>query len=442
MFRPALLILVMTLVARSAPAAIDEFLAGLRSADERRRREALEALVADPGCVPEADFPRARRALLDLLEGEARSDLRGLAARALATRRTAESDLRIVERLGRESDWRAQRPMLDALTGSVDAPLALLLEQRIFREPRLDVRILWIEALGRSDAPGAAAAIRRVAGIPLDWPLAQAAAIALSRFPEPETVDRLVEMLAGGDEAVCAAAHESLVKLTGMRSLPPRPAEWEAWWRERRAGFVFPGNAPPPDGEVRTVPTEGVTLPRYYDIPIRGRRVVFCLDASASMWGRKFEAAVVELSRAVRCLPTSYRFSVLFFNEHPVPWKEELVPAYPFQKLELLTTFSGLTTKKYTNIFDTLERALGFAGFGRYALAEPPGVDDVFLLSDGEPNRGRYRDTKGILAGLAELDPRHTVRIHTVSVGELPRELLAEVARARGGGHVHIEAPR
>jgi hypothetical protein len=442
MSRPALLPLVLLLFARPAPAGIDGFLAGARSPEEGRRREAVGALLSDPGFVSGEDFPRARAVLLAMLRGDSRADLRGLAALALSTRRTAETDLAIVDQLGGESDWRAQRPMLDALTGSVEGPLASLLEARVFKEPRLDVRALWIEALGRSDAPSAAPALRRLSGIPLDWPLAQAAAIALARFPEHKTVECLVEMLAASEECVRAAAHESLVKLTGMRSLPPEREAWGRWWREHREGFGFPVAAPPPGGEVRTVPTEGVTLPRYYDIPIRGRRLVFCLDVSASMWGRKFEAAMTELARAVRCLPTTCRFSVLYFNEHPIPWKEELVPAYPFQKLELLTTFSGLTTKKYTNIFDTLERALGFAGFGRYALADPPGVDDVFLLSDGEPNRGRYRDEKGILAGLEELDPHNTVRIHTVAVGETPRALLGAIAGARGGGHVHVEAAR
>jgi uncharacterized protein with von Willebrand factor type A (vWA) domain len=170
--------------------------------------------------------------------------------------------------------------------------------------------------------------------------------------------------------------------------------------------------------------------------------VIFCMDVSASMWGPKIEAAMAELALAVKSLRTRNRFNVIFFNEHPYVWRDELIPAYPFQKLECVTSFSDLTTKKYTNIFDTLERALGFAGLGRFALKDAPGVDDVFILTDGEPNRGRYRDTKGILAGLKALDPRKLVRIHAISIGDTPKELMAAIAEQQGGRHAHVDARR
>ena len=69
-------------------------------------------------------------------------------------------------------------------------------------------------------------------------------------------------------------------------------------------------------------------------------------------------------------------------------------------------------------------------------------MDEVFLLTDGEPNRGRYKDTRAILAGLAALDPKRTVRIHTVSVGEDPKALMSAVAKRHGGRHYHVEAKK
>ncbi len=431
----------LVLLALCSSARAGDVLAGLRARDPDARRQAIDALLADPGALGEEEFGKARRVLLDLLEGDPRPEVRGLAARALATRRTTESDVRTVERLGREDDWRAQRPMLDALAGCRDEAVLALLVRRAFGDPRLDVRALWVEALGRLDHPRAAETLRSLAGAPLDWPVAIAAALALSRHAHPESVRRLIDLLWSDDDGVRTAAHESLVALTGERALPAKPGPWAEWWERRKEGFVFPG--PPAPGEVvATVPAEPATVPTYYDIPIRGRRVVFCLDVSASMWGMKSEAASRELERAVRSLPSFCRFAVIFFNEHPLPWREEMTPAYPFQKLACVATFAGLETKKYTNIFDTLERALGFAGLGRYALPDPPGVDDVFLLTDGEPNRGRYRDTDGILAGLRELDPRGSVRIHTVSVGEKPRALLELIAKEHGGRHAHVEAAK
>ena len=216
------------------------------------------------------------------------------------------------------------------------------------------------------------------------------------------------------------------------------------WWVENREAFEFPGEPKPDpaDGELKTVTGATTSVPTYYDIPIRGKRVVYCLDVSASMWGPKFEAAKKELARSIRTPPTTYRFDVIYFNEHPYAWAEDMIPAFPFQKLDCVTVFADLTTKKFTNIFDTLERGLGYAGIGRFALKDPPGVDEIFLLTDGEPNRGRRKDRKGILAGLADLDPGKKVRIHTISIGDDPKELMAAIAADRRGQHVHVPAKK
>ena len=39
----------------------------------------------------------------------------------------------------------------------------------------------------------------------------------------------------------------------------------------------------------------------------------------------KIKAAMAELSRAIRCLPSTHRFNVIFFNEHPMPWRKDLL---------------------------------------------------------------------------------------------------------------------
>jgi hypothetical protein len=315
------------------------------------------------------------------------------------------------------------------------------LEKKSFGDPRMDIQPLWIEALGMCEGEQVLDRLAKLAAIPLKWPAAQAVAISLGRHPSVLAVDRLVDLLWSEDPGVRSAAYESLVKITGKRDLPEAAAPWVEWWGKNRETAKLPAGRPP-DEEVRTVPAEPGTVPTYYDIPIRGRRVVFCLDVSASMWGPKFDAAKAELDRAIRTLRTNQRFNVIFFNEHPYPFAADLAPAYPFQKLSCVTTFEDLETKKFTNIFDTLERALGYAGIGRFALEDPPGVDDVFILTDGEPNRGRRKDTKGILAGLAELDPAKRVRIHTISIGDDPKDLMEKIAAQQGGRHHHVDAEK
>ncbi len=437
-------LLVLLLIAFGATAEEDPFrdlMADLSSRRPERRREGLMRLLNDPTLVPDDRWERTRRSLLKTLEKDRKADLRGLAARCLALFPDVEATGRILARLSREREWRSQRDMLTALSGFTDEALVALAGKRSFREPRDDVRALWVEALGRSASPAAVAILQKLAGIPTPWPVAQAAALALRRHPSVRTIDALIDLLWSSKPGVRSAAHNSLVVVTGNRDLPEDPPGWVAWWREARDGFVLPGDRPP-SPDVTTLPSEPVTIPTYYDIPIRGNRVIFCLDVSASMWGPKIEAAMAELARAVQSLTTRNRFNVIFFNERPYVWRDELIPAYPYQKLECVTSFDDLETKKYTNIYDTLERALGFAGLGRYALADPPGVDDVFILTDGEPNRGRYRDLKGILAGLAAVDPKKLVRIHAISIGDAPKELMAAIAAQQGGRHKHVDARR
>lgn len=433
------LLLSLSAAAGAADGPFERFLIGAGSRDDARRGEALDSLLADPGIVPADRADRAVKVLVRILEDDGEAPLRGRAARCLALFRSTETDLRIVRRLAEETKWRAQRPMIEALDGFTDETALAFLTRRIWDEPRPDVQALLVEALSMSPAALARDTLLRLAGLPLDWPVLQAAAVGLARYRVKESVDRLIDLLWSEHLGVRAAAYEALVALTGNHELSDEPPGWVAWWAERRESFGFPAAAAPADDEVNSVVVEPVTLPTYYDIPIRGRRVVFCLDCSASMWGPKFEAARAELTRAVASLPTRMEFGVIFFNERPYPWRRELVPARPYQKLALIADLESLTTKMYTNLFDTLEMALGFAGLGRYALEGPPGVDDVFLLTDGEPNRGRRRDEDGILDGLAELDPQFRVRIHTISVGDVPKPLMAAIAAARHGTHTHVQ---
>ena len=89
---------------------------------------------------------------------------------------------------------------------------------------------------------------------------------------------------------------------------------------------------------------------------------------------------------------------------------------------------------------DVEDKRRGPQTFRTEAEKEP--VDTIFFLTDGEPNRGRRKDTRGILAGLAELDPGGKVRIHTISIGEDPKALMAAIAADRGGRHVHVPAKK
>jgi len=175
------------------------------------------------------------------------------------------------------------------------------------------------------------------------------------------------------------------------------------------------------------------TTARFYDIPVAGSRVAFVLDCSASMSGSNIESAVAELTGAVKSLRSSQRFGVVRFEEKVWTWREDLVRATPAQKWAFVRSLDRVETQHYTNIFDALERAFGWAGQGRFAVAPSPGLDEVFLLSDGEPNRGRLREPDSICARVAQWNERARVRLHAVALGEVAKPLLLRLAGENGG---------
>jgi hypothetical protein len=119
---------------------------------------------------------------------------------------------------------------------------------------------------------------------------------------------------------------------------------------------------------------------------------------------------------------------VIFFNEHVWPWRGRLSHADPVTKELLIRHLPTIEVKNYTNLFDAIETALGLD------------VDEIFVISDGEPNRGRKQFPDEILAELRRINTKGT-RIHTISVvrtvdGDEHPAILRLIAEENHGQHV------
>ena len=75
----------------------------------------------------------------------------------------------------------------------------------------------------------------------------------------------------------------------------------------------------------------------------------------------KLPLAYDQLARAVKALPSTTRFEVVFFNEHVFPWRGRLSRADPVTKELLLRHLPTIEIKLYTNLFDAIETALEMA---------------------------------------------------------------------------------
>ena len=156
----------------------------------------------------------------------------------------------------------------------------------------------------------------------------------------------------------------------------------------------------------------------------------FFIDSLGWVYYQKGEytKAVEQLERAVKSLPSTAQFEVVFFNEHVWPWRGRLSCADPVTKGLLVRHLPTIEVKNYTNLFEAIETALAL------------GVEEVFVVSYGEPNRGRKQFADEILAELKRLNTKRA-KIHTVSVirtvdGEEHVKLLKRIADESGGTHV------
>jgi len=425
------------LLLAAAASAGGEFrgaLADLRAPERTRRLEALRAFAEGAAAPAGArEEGKLESALLRFLAARHPAEERALAAAALARRPTERALRELAEWIPAERDDRVLDAACPALA-KAPAALAPRLKARLEAADDPLERAVLLRALGHLAAEAARTTVRVRAGAdPHPCPRAAAAhALALDR--DPAAFPPLLALLDEDDPGLVTAACESLGALT-RRRFGRDPDRWKAWWQAEGAADPL---APPPapeegegGGEGRrryAHETEEPDKPTNYwfGIPVQGTRTVFCCDVSASM-RYKLPLAYDQLGRAVKGLPSTALFEVVFFNEWVLPWRQRLSRADPVTKELLVRHLPGIEIKSYTNLFDALELALSL---------EP---DEVFLISDGEPNRGRKILPRDILAELARVNTRK-VKVHAVSVvrtvdGHDHVPLLRQVAEATGGSY-------
>ncbi len=404
------------------------------SSDAARRREALAALLLR---APRLDGTEARSvaaAAAGRLEGERDPDARALALTLLGRTGGGAAAEPLLRALAGETEPGPQAALVDAFADLPAEAVAEPLSRVCFGDGNVTARTLGAAALGRVPGDRALRALLALGETTLPWPVAAAVVESMGLRGDRRAVDLAVARLADPDPAVRVAARIAAERLLG-RDLGDDPAAWRGAWQAEREGWVPPGSRPPVEGAL-SAPTLHVdvrTVARFYDVPVAGRRVAFVMDCSQSMWGGKMETAKAELLAAIKGLRPGQRFALVFFNERVWTWREAPAPATPAMKWSAAEAVAALPTRSYTNIHDSLERAFGWCGEGRFAVADPPGLDELFFLSDGEPNRGRLRDPERIAEAVAGWNARGRVRIHTVALGEHPAALLARLA-ADGGG--------
>jgi len=424
------LLLIGLLVTPVAAGELGKTLRLLRLEDRERRREALKALaLGEIAPASRSEAKKTERALARFMSSRHPGIERALAIHALGRleRRTAYET--VLDRLLNETDDRvlhaAEAVFLKAPPETVDA-----LAPRLAKAKDAVQRAALVRIQGAIPGPEAQRRNRIRAAMGDHWAPRAAAVHGLARDRDPTAFGPLLELLDSNDPALLTAAIESLTRLT-RRAYGRDVVQWKTWWNTRdKTAPLEEAIEKAGKGDRRTYAHESerrTIAENYFGIPIHGAKVAFVFDMSASM-RYKLPLALDQLTRAVKSLPSTTLFEVVFFNEHVWPWRGRLSHADPVTKELLLRHIPTMEVKSYTNLFDAMETALDL------------GIDEMFVISDGEPNRGRRQFPRDILRELEKLNVGGTV-IHTISVvrtvdGGDHVTLLKSIAEAHRGQHV------
>jgi hypothetical protein len=138
----------------------------------------------------------------------------------------------------------------------------------------------------------------------------------------------------------------------------------------------------------------------------------------------KLDVAREQLEAAAKRLPDRARVNVVLFDTEVESWKKSLVPLTDQNRGALKAFLEKQSPKGMTNLYDGLEAAL---------LVDE--VDTIFLLSDGAPTAGTYRDAGLILAAVRRLNQTRRIAIHAVAIGH-DSDLLRRLCEENGGRYV------
>jgi uncharacterized protein YegL len=158
-------------------------------------------------------------------------------------------------------------------------------------------------------------------------------------------------------------------------------------------------------------------------------RVVFLLDKSGSMHGKKIELAISALKDAITDLKENENFYLVLFDSHLHRHKPKFVQATKDNKNDAFAYLDQQSAGTGTNISQVFENV-----FKRQTASL------IWFISDGEPSEG-VRDTRA-LVNLITKSNRNGTTIHTIGLGAgsfRGTTLMSQIAKSNNGGFRGID---
>ncbi|XP_069823203.1 inter-alpha-trypsin inhibitor heavy chain H3-like isoform X2 [Dendropsophus ebraccatus] len=125
------------------------------------------------------------------------------------------------------------------------------------------------------------------------------------------------------------------------------------------------------------------------------KNVVYVIDRSGSMWGRKIEQTREALIRILNDTSEHDHFNFILFDHTITQWKDSLVKATPENLEEARKFVSMIKPEGLTNINDPVLKAIELLNKAHEDRTVPErSVSMIFLLTDGEANRGESNPSR------------------------------------------------
>uniref|UniRef100_A0A8C8WJR8 Inter-alpha-trypsin inhibitor heavy chain H3 n=1 Tax=Panthera leo TaxID=9689 RepID=A0A8C8WJR8_PANLE len=130
-------------------------------------------------------------------------------------------------------------------------------------------------------------------------------------------------------------------------------------------------------------------------LPVVPKNVVFVIDISGSMHGRKMEQTKDALLKILEDVKEDDYLNFILFSGDVTTWKDTLVQATPENIEEARTFVKNIDDQGMTNINDGLLRGISMLNKAQEEHSVPErSTSIVIMLTDGDPNVGESRPEK------------------------------------------------
>lgn len=201
---------------------------------------------------------------------------------------------------------------------------------------------------------------------------------------------------------------------------------WREFWQAEQDNIEVPLRL--------SKPRPGMTRTKFYGVPITGTSIAFLIDTSGSMDDppaskgpvtglrrvraarTRLEAAKQQMLLAAQVMAPGSQYFLLSFADEARAWTRKPIKPDQRSTRSLTGLLSRLNARGGTNLYAGLIAALEIEGRS-YGDAALPKIDELFLLSDGDPTTGDVRDADLICEMVQQANKYAKVRINAVFTG-------------------------